>query len=61
MAKNFTLQDDENFYIFVTKDKRQTNILTMSYNEYLQVFTAKAVRNFLSLIVIFSYFKDYRT
>ena len=53
MAQNFTLQDDENCYIFVTKDKRQTIILTMSYIENLQVLTAKAVWNFLSLIVIF--------
>ena len=53
MTQNFTLQDDENCYIFVTKDKRQTIILTMSYIENLQVLTAKAVWNFLSLIVIF--------
>ena len=53
MAQNFTLQDDKNCYIFVTKDKRQTIILTMSYIENLQVLTAKAVWNFLSLIVIF--------
>ena len=52
-AKVFTLQGDENFCIFVTKDKRQTVIWTMSYIEYLQVLTAKAVWNFLSLIVIF--------
>ena len=55
MAKNFTLQDDENFCIFGTKDRRQTIILT-SYIEYLQVLTAKAVWNFLSLIVIFKLF-----
>ena len=41
MAKNFTLQDDENLCIFVTKDKRQTIILTMSYIE--QVLEAKGV------------------
>ena len=55
MAKKFTLQDDENFCIFGTKDRRQTIILT-SYIEYLQVLTAKAVWNFLSLIVIFKLF-----
>ena len=38
MAKNVTLQDDEKFCIFVTKDKRQTIIFTMSYIKYLQVF-----------------------
>ena len=27
MAKNFTLQDDENFCIFGTKDRRQTIII----------------------------------
>ena len=51
MAKNFTLQDNEKFCIFVNKDKRQAIILTMSYIEYLQVLTAKAVWNFLFLIV----------
>ena len=56
MAKNVTFQDDEKFCIFVTKDKRQTIILTMSYIEYSQVLTAKAVWNFLSLIVIFKLF-----
>ena len=56
MVKIFTLQGDENFCIFVTKDKRQTIILTMSYIKYLQVLTAKAVWNFLSLIVIFKLF-----
>ena len=56
MAKKFTLQDDENFCIFLTKDKRQVIILTMSYIEYLQILTAKAVWNFLSLIVIFKLF-----
>ena len=35
MAKNFTLQDDEKFCIFVTKDKRQAIILTTSYIKYL--------------------------
>ena len=55
MEKNFTLQDDEKFCIFVTKDKRQAIILTMSYIEYLQVAT-KMVWNFLSLIVIFKLF-----
>ena len=38
MVKNVTLQDDEKFCIFVTKDKRQTIIFTMSYIKYLQVF-----------------------
>ena len=51
MAKNFNLQDNEKFCIFVNKDKRQAIILTMSYIEYLQVLTAKAVWNFLFLIV----------
>ena len=51
MAKNFNLQDNEKFCIFVNKDKRQAFILTMSYIEYLQVLTAKAVSNFLFLIV----------
>ena len=54
MAKNFTLQNDENFCIFVTKDKRQTII--SSYIEYLQVLIEKAFWNFLSLIVIFKLF-----
>ena len=58
MAKNFNLQDAEKFCIFVTKDKRQAIILTMCYIEYLQVFTAKAVWNFLFLIVMLNYFKD---
>ena len=35
----------------MTKDKRQAIIFTMSYIEYLQVLTAKLVRNFLFLIV----------
>ena len=57
MAKNFTLQDDEKFCIFVTKDKRQAIILTMSYIiEYLLIVTAKLVWNFLFLIVIFKLF-----
>ena len=30
MPKNFTLQDDEKFCVFVTKDKRQAIILTSS-------------------------------
>ena len=55
MTKNFTLQHDEKFCIFVTKDKKQAIILTMSYIE-LQVLTAKVVWNFLSLIVIFKLF-----
>ena len=55
MAKKFNLQDNEKFCIFVTKDKRQAIILTMSYIEYLQVAT-KMVWNFLSLIVIFKLF-----
>ena len=55
MTENFTFQDDEKFCIFVTKDKRQAIILTMSYIEYLQVAT-KMVWNFLSLIVIFKLF-----
>ena len=56
MAKNFNLQDAEKFCIFVTKDKKQAIILTMSYIEYLQVLTAKAVRTFLFLILIFKLF-----
>ena len=56
MAKNSKLQADEKFCIFVTKDKRHAIILTMSYIEYLQVLTAKAVWNFLFLIVIFKLF-----
>ena len=55
MAKNFNLQDAEKFCIFVTKDKKQAIILTMSYIEYLQVLTAKAVWNFLFLIISISY------
>ena len=43
--KNFTFRDGEKFCIFVTKDKRQAIILTMSYIEYSQVLTAKAVWN----------------
>ena len=54
MAKKFHFQDDENFCIFVTKDKRQTII--SSYIAYLQVLIAKAFWNFLSLIVIFKLF-----
>ena len=49
MAKIFNLQDDEKFCIVATKGK-------MSYSEYLQVLTAKAVWNFLFLIVIFKLF-----
>ena len=56
MAKNSNLQADEKCYIFVTKDKRHAIILTISYIEYLQVLTAKAVWNFLFLIVIFKLF-----
>ena len=37
MAKNFILRDEEEFCIFVTRDKRQAIILTMSYIDYLQV------------------------
>ena len=55
MAKNFNLQDAEKSCIFVTKDKKQAIILTMSYIEYLQVLTAKAVWNFLFLIISISY------
>ena len=51
-----TLQHEEKFCLFATKDKRQAIILTMSYIDYLQVLTAKAVWNFLSLIVIFKLF-----
>ena len=54
MAKKFHFQDDENFCIFVTKDKRQTII--SSYIAYLQVLIAKSFWNFLSLIVIFKLF-----
>ena len=53
MAKSFNLQDNETFCIFVTKDKRQAIILIMSYIEYLQILTAKAIWNFLINIVIF--------
>ena len=53
MTKNFNLQDNENFFIFVTKDKRQAIILTTLYLKYLQALIAKAVWNFLFLIVIF--------
>ena len=56
MAKNVTLQDDEKFCIFVTKDKRQSIILTMFYIDYLQVLTPKNVWNFLSLFGIFKIF-----
>ena len=56
MAKNFNLQDEKNFYNFVTKDKRQTIILTISYIEYLHGLTAKVVWNLLFLIVIFKLF-----
>ena len=56
MAKNVTFQDDEKFCIFANKDKRQAIILTIFYIEYSQDFTAKAVWNFLSLIVIFNLF-----
>ena len=52
MTKNFNLQDNEKFFIFVTKDKRQAIILTL-YLKYLQALIAKAVWNFLFLIVIF--------
>ena len=54
MAKN--LQNDEKFCIFIAKDKWQAIILTISYIEYLQALTAKAVSNFLFLIVIFKLF-----
>ena len=53
MIKNFNLQDNEKFFIFVTKDKRQAIILTTLYLKYLQALIAKAVWNFLFLIVIF--------
>ena len=56
IAKNFNLQDNEKFCIFVTKDKRQAIILTMSHIEYLQFLTAKSIWNFLFLIVIFKLF-----
>ena len=49
MAKNFNPRDDEKCCIFVTKDKRQTIILTMSYIEYLQVFDCKSDLEFLVL------------
>ena len=49
MAKNFNLQDDEKFRIFVTKDKRQAIILTMFYNEYLQAFDSRCDLEFLIL------------
>ena len=53
MSKNFNLHDTEKFCIFLTKDKGQAIILTMSYIEYLQVLTAKAVWNSIFLIIIF--------
>ena len=56
MAKKFNLQDNEKFCIFVTKDKRQAIILTISCVQYLQVLITKAVWNFLFLIVIFELF-----
>ena len=34
MARNFNPQDNEKFFVFVTKDKRQAVILTMSDIEY---------------------------
>ena len=49
MAKNFNLQDDETFCLFVTKGKRQAIILTMFYNEYLQAFDSKSDLEFLIL------------
>ena len=52
MAKNFNLQDNEKLCIFVSKDKRQSLILTMSYI----VLTVKSAWNFLFLIVIFKLF-----
>ena len=56
-VKKFNLQYNEKICIFVTKDKRQVIILTMSYIiEYLQVLTTKLVWNFLFLIVIFKLF-----
>ena len=58
-SKKFHFQDNEKFCIFVTKDKRQAIILTLScIIEYLQVLTARLVWNFLFLIVIFNYFED---
>ena len=48
MAKNFNLQDDKKLCIFL-----KAIILAMSYIEYLQVLAAKAVWNFLFLVVIF--------
>ena len=40
-------QDEKKNCIFVTKDKRQTFILTMSYIEYLQVLNSKSGLEFL--------------
>ena len=59
-GKKIQSSDDEKFYIFVTKDKRQAIILTMSCIQYLQVLTAKAGWNLLFLIVTFKlfYIKD---
>ena len=56
-GKKIQSSDDEKFYIFVTKGKRQAIILTMSC---IQVLTAKAGWNLLFLIVTFKlfYFKD---
>ena len=52
MAKNFNLQDKQKSCIFVTKDKRQAIILTISSIEYLQVLTRKAVWNFLLFLIV---------
>ena len=52
MAKNFYLQDDENFCTFVIKDKRQAIILTMSYIEYLHVFDSKSDLEFGIIVII---------
>ena len=41
--------DDEKCCIFVTKDKRNAIILTMSYIEYLQCFDSKSDLEFLIL------------
>ena len=58
MAKNVTLQDDEKFCIFVTKDKRQSIILTMFYIDYLQVLTPKMFGISYPCLEYLKYFKD---
>ena len=49
MPKNFNLQDDEKFCIFVTKDNRQAIILTMFSHRVLTGFDSKIGLEFLIL------------